>query len=356
MPFNIRFHSDHRAYYLDFDTAKLFGTETQALGTNEPRVLISHNVKQNTAYIKLKYDFLVKHNAFHRGDRLAHSGNRHQFAERLDKDVVAASLAAESQLKRHAKPSWSIKLTRARQLVLHLKKCKSMARTGLDHLSQIRETRLQEEEPDSPPFEVPTTMQECEDQIKIAEKEVRRLVKDSFAQRDAERRDKIRELEAAGTSAKGKASALILRRLQKAEDCKQLFAKINPRRRPNNRKGVTRIEIPLHPDTDPKSCTEWQQIDVPTEVLFHLQQRNRKHFGQAHGSPFTIPPLSEDLGYRCDGPSAAQILDGTYDSGGMDANVALLLDHLKQTDEMAALASSATVTEQEYCGKLKVWK
>jgi hypothetical protein len=32
--FNTRFHSDHRAYYLDFDTKRLFGTDTQLLGTH----------------------------------------------------------------------------------------------------------------------------------------------------------------------------------------------------------------------------------------------------------------------------------------------------------------------------------
>jgi hypothetical protein len=112
----------------------------------------------------------------------------------------------------------------------------------------------------------------------------------------------------------------------------------------------------LHPEVDPKSCTEWQQIDVPTEVLFHLQQRNRKHFGQAKGSPFTITPLAVDVGYCGDGPSAEQILNGTYDAAGLDSNVALLIQHLQQTEEMAALETHPSITEQEYIGKLAVRK
>ena len=112
----------------------------------------------------------------------------------------------------------------------------------------------------------------------------------------------------------------------------------------------------MHPEVDPKSCTEWQQIDVPTEVLFHLQQRNRKHFGQAKGSPFTITPLAVDVGYCGDGPSAEQILNGTYDAAGLDSNVALLIQHLQQTVEMAALETHPSITEQEYIGKLAVWK
>ena len=254
-PFNIRFHSDHRAYYLDFDTKLLFGTDTQALGAKEPRLLQSTNVKQNTDYIKLKYDLLVKHNAFARGDKLSAPGNRHTQAERLDHDIVEASLAAEARLKKYGSPAWSIKLARARKLVLHLKKCASMARTRLNHLQHMTVAPLSETDFDNEPFPIPSTLQECADQLKTAENEVRRIVKGSYAQRDAERRERIYQLEGSSTP-KDKKSATILRRLQKAEDCKRLFAKINPLRNPDRRTGDTRIEIPVHPDMDPKSCTE----------------------------------------------------------------------------------------------------
>ncbi len=102
--------------------------------------------------------------------------------------------------------------------------------------------------------------------------------------------------------------------MRKAEDIKALFRTLKLLHAPDARKGVTRIGIPLHPEVDPKLCTEWQQIEIPTEVLFHLLRQNRKHFGQAKGSPFTIPPIADDVGYCGDGPSAEQILNGTYDA------------------------------------------
>ena len=351
--FNTRFHSDHRAYYLDFDTKRLFGTDTQTLGNHTARVLRSNNVKQTTHYLKLKYDLLLEHNAFERGNQLTHPGDRHQFAERLDRDVVAASLAAESKLKIYGTPAWSVKLAKARQKVLYLSKCESMARTGLDHMSQMQEPS--QTEWNTEPLVIPTTLRECIDQLKEAKREVKTIVKASFAHRDNERRERIQDLEESA-SPKDKKSAMILRRLKKAEDIKELFKKLKPLRTKESRKGVTRIEIPVHPDVDPKSCTDWQQIEVPTEVLFHLQQRNRRHFGQAKGSPFTIPPLADQVGYCADGPSVEQILKGTYDTSGLDSNVALLLQHLKITEEMAALVAHPTITEQEYVGKLKVWK
>ena len=58
------------------------------------------------------------------------------------------------------------------------------------------------------------------------------------------------------------------------------------------------IEIPRHDGADPKTCTDWQAIEIPTAIVHHLQQRNQKHFSQAQGSPFTIAPLADDLSFE----------------------------------------------------------
>jgi hypothetical protein len=129
--FNARFPSDHRSYFLDFDTRKLFGRDTQALGRYSERILRSSNVAQTTQYIKAKYDLLLQHNAFARGNQLTQLGDKHEFAERLDRDVVSASLAAEQKMKKVGAPEWSIALDKARKEVTRLTKCLSMARTGL---------------------------------------------------------------------------------------------------------------------------------------------------------------------------------------------------------------------------------
>jgi hypothetical protein len=90
--------------------------------------------------------------------------------------------------------------------------------------------------------------------------------------------------------------------------------------------------------------------------MYQLQQRNRLHFGQAKGSPFTVPPLVNQLGFCGDGSSSEDILNGEYDVRGLNEHTALLIQHLKQSAEMAALETYPTISEQEYIGKLKVWK
>jgi hypothetical protein len=62
----------------------------------------------------------------------------------------------------------------------------------------------------------------------------------------------------------------------------QVFQKLKAAMRKGGAtEGLTRIEIPMDPAVlDPKQCTEWRMIDIPSKVLFHLQERNRRHSGK----------------------------------------------------------------------------
>jgi hypothetical protein len=74
-PFNYRFHTDHRALFLDFDTQKLFGTPTQNLAPFPLRTLHSNNIRQVTQYIQEKHRItLLERNAVERGKRLSEPG------------------------------------------------------------------------------------------------------------------------------------------------------------------------------------------------------------------------------------------------------------------------------------------
>ncbi len=91
-----------------------------------------------------------------------------------------------------------------------------------------------------------------------------------------------------------------------------MSGKTKAARESGQRQGVTRQEIPKPPSADPKSCTDWQTIDTPSEIVEHLQRQNRQHFGQAHGTPFTIDPLSNDLTFCGNSPNAEEVLAVTY--------------------------------------------
>jgi hypothetical protein len=119
---------------------------------------------------------------------------------------------------------------------------------------------------------------------------------------------------------------------------------------------VVRLEIPVHLDTDPKSCSEWTQVDIlPSQVLRLLQNRNRIHFDQAHGSPFTIPPFLEVLGYTGHGTAQQQMLTGIFDSQDLDDNVRMLNQHMKITTDLAQDPARSTTSNEVFLRKLRVW-
>ena len=184
-------------------------------------------------------------------------------------------------------------------------------------------------------LEPPLSIQQCSQQWRVEKKFAADIAKNSIERRDKELKERIRQLEQEG-SASDRETATIIRRLKKAENLKQLWTKLKTVRNKDRTQGVVRLEIPQDETMDPKQCTEWKVIDVPTEIVRHLQQRNRKHFGQAHGTPFTIPPLSDQLGFSGDGEAANEILTGTYDAATLNESVQLLI--------CLVLSRSTTVT------------
>jgi exonuclease III len=173
-PFNERFNTDHRAYFMDFNAVRLFGKPTQTLGSPAPRILNSTHIPQVTTYLKAKYDLLLAKNAFARVVQLDQPGNRHAFAERLDKDIVAASLAAESKLKPCGEAAWSQALIEARRLVTILSMSLTMIRTGLDHTRQIQKYL---ELSNNTTYIAPSTRMECNQRLRGAKQVVDEMKK-----------------------------------------------------------------------------------------------------------------------------------------------------------------------------------
>ena len=71
---------------------------------------------------------------------------------------------------------------------------------------------------------------------------------------------------------------------------------------PEHRSGITHLMLPdkdIHGQStsDVDKAAEWRVESQPEQVLHHLFERNIAHFGQANGTPFTVSPLVDQLGY-----------------------------------------------------------
>jgi hypothetical protein len=320
------------------------------LGKLSERGLQSRNVKQVTKYIEEKHRMLTESNAFDRAQRLEIPGNRHKFAEKLDADVVQRSLSAEKRTSKYGTPMWLLKLIKARRKVSVLSKLLTMHKTGIDLTAIL----IHERATISSAFLLPETVQECNTALRQAKREVASIVEKSFEVRETERAKQIEELEA-DLDPSNRKKAKILRNLKKAEEMKHLFQKLQTLRNVRKNSGITRIEVPTRPNEDPKKCSDWKIIDVPTEILHHLQTRNRKHFGQAQNTPFTTTPLSEELGFTGDTEIANDILHGRYDASKLSQSVQLLISHLNKCNEPQISAQRPSISDDKYVAKLKCW-
>jgi hypothetical protein len=78
--------------------------------------------------------------------------------------------------------------------------------------------------------------------------------------------------------------------------------------KPAEKGGLSSILVPegATPDDypyEPNDVTAWRRIYDHEKIQDFVQKRNKTHFSQAHGTPFTIPPLS-DLDWGAQGELA----------------------------------------------------
>jgi hypothetical protein len=149
-------------------------------------------------------------------------------------------------------------------------------------------------------------------------------------------------------------SAKDAKRIAKAEAMKDLHAKLRFISRDSDQQsGLTRLEVPIDPLQDPKQCKEWTTVNTPEEITRYLLDSNRKHFGQAQGTPFTVSPLNLQVDFEASTQECKIMLYGNYDSISLDEVTALVVQHFQLLTECDALPSS--ITQKEMMDKYKFW-
>ena len=98
-----------------------------------------------------------------------------------------------------------------------------------------------------------------------------------------------------------------LKAIVSAEEMEKVWNKIGNADKKYESGSITPLWIPVTwPSSDcdkdqiraldnPKEAHHWRTVETPREIAFYLKLRNRLHFGQAKGTPFTISPLEEEF-------------------------------------------------------------
>ena len=92
------FKGDHRGFYIDFKTNKLFGAPLHELVSLAKRGICSKDKKNRARYINSKYKELIHHNFFERLSKLCVQENKDpEEIEKLDNNWLRSSIIAENR-------------------------------------------------------------------------------------------------------------------------------------------------------------------------------------------------------------------------------------------------------------------
>eukprot|EP00957_Ditylum_brightwellii_P127479 9721459-Ditylum_brightwellii.AAC.1 len=79
----------------------------------------------------------------------------------------------------------------------------------------------------------------------------------------------------------------------------------------------------------PKEADYWKMAETPKEIATYLKLQNRLHFGQAHGTPFTVPNLSVEFDWAANSITINLVLEGEYSNSVLEFLQCKLLEHCK---------------------------
>jgi hypothetical protein len=282
-PFGARIQSDHRGLFLDLDTHVLFGWLLSPMAPHALRGLQSRNLQDVDNYIDYLDAHLTKHRIYEKvEDLIAHQTLRPTKANTLDRLITEGMLAAENRVKKKRRLPWSPKLIQAVERVTLWKQAVSSFFNDVDMTEQINRTLINLDEPIS----LPEDLASCRQGLQQSLLSLRLPSAQAADERRKFLTTAILAHEAADTPHDTQ-SATAARHIRKAEEIKQLFRKLNGIYKTLQRSGLNRILVP-DDDLSPLLSRQWRTIDVPDEVESLLLDRNREHFGQAHGTPFTV--------------------------------------------------------------------
>ena len=344
-PFNQHIFSDHRAFFVDWHESNLFGSVAPTVVSHPQRRLQSKCLASRTKYITELYQYCEDHNIFERQQAIQENAC-HEKAEAIDRDITRGMQAAEAKCRLLGRDSWSITLQQARRLVDIFKHALSMLRVGYDSRYKIeRLLGLY-----GTPLDIPDDMPSIKKALIEAQNALRQVRKDSAHHRRELLKKRIADAILANDPTKNKAAKQIAR----AEATQALHTKIRfISKASDQQSGLTRLEVPEDPSIDPKKCTAWTTVDTPEEITTYLLERNRTHFRQADGTPFTIDPLKYQVDFGATTEACETMLTGDYTSSDLDMITAMVVEQFQYVTAKDVLPMS--ISAKAMMDKYQFW-
>jgi hypothetical protein len=174
-------------------------------------------------------------------------------------------------------------------------------------------------------------------QLRLAQKELREIKENSTKLRELH----LRELLAISQeSDEDRQQEKCMRILIRAHQKQYAYKKLQYILKPTHRGGLSYILVPeaATPETYPyeaDSVQNWSMVHDHVQLQKFLLKRNVQHFGQAQGTPFTIPPLTL-LDWGAQSQVAEKLLQGEIPAEIQSNDIYLnaILEHIAQQKQL----------------------
>lgn len=360
MPFRLYVESDHRFLFLDLST-EIFLGDPSTLASLPTRNIRAKDPRAVTSYLEAKYLHLKNNNFFDRlRDMMASEIPQPELAENLDCLLLQASTHAGKKCDIVRRAWWSTELAKANEKVRILNMARNNALTNMvyDLVTSFRRQYIDID------YSPPQDLASIKVELQKAQHERNKIRRESRSYRD-----RFLDSQAEAAALHGRHDKVhFLRQIVMQEQSTAMWRKlalVNPLQRS---KGLNSVKVPKSwPATDagdadslenPKTCQEWKTVDTPKEMLQYLLKRNKMHFGQAQGTPFTVEPLSVMFDWAANTATAELVLAGDYSPTELSDLQQLLIQHCRREFEPdpADATTLPTITTQEWKRRIRRWK
>jgi hypothetical protein len=324
LPFYMYNNSDHRGLFIDI-SVNMIGNKVELkqpvrrlIGTNSSRM-------DKFNYKKYRDDQFHHQNIYNKVRNLSHLSSISTLEEmenminNLDANITKIMMSAEKKCcnARHDS-NWSVALHVCSLMCKYWVKTFKGAKNNINVSRQI--APLYSKLPPNKKDEIlllihNKTNRELQS---IAKQQLRRHIlykKELLSKHKKLRQQDLLQFQADHLSKGQGKEASIIRKIANCEMRKADWDKVRNTFNPRVRSGLCTLEVPLkdaqgNDTNDPDEAVTWKRVSDPKEIEDCLLARNIKHFGQAEGSLFTRPDITQLFNYEGTSTYVETLLEG----------------------------------------------
>jgi hypothetical protein len=320
-PFSIglKTGSDHRSSTLDINIAGILKGCVIEIPPHIHRKMTAENPKTNMIYQEKLDEHLSSNNVYRKLSQLEseyESIELNEFelrADSIDRMITQGMLAAETACARNHQRPYSPVLCKARHRVhywsIRLRALRNHNHANTALTSIARKAGIEHDQK-------PLSMSNVSTSLRKAQKDLKKLVKQAPALREIH----MEELASAYAILEQKEKASIIKRIMRAEQQRQTYSLLKRIRKRTVGGGIESLLIDNEAENgvEPTKQRIFDQNEITSKLMEHFQN----HFQQAKGSPFTVPPLSDTIGWNGTNDFCQSLLKGDIDTSGINVDEA----------------------------------